>query len=84
MAGLLICELQLRGLAERVMIICPANLRRLVVRSDRPSSTGKSDDIAELIEAAGKRKLEPEEMKRLQISAPRNFSKMISRQGSRA
>ena len=31
----------------------------------RFDGTGKSDDIAELIDAAGKRKLEPEEMKRL-------------------
>ena len=48
----------------------------------RFDGTGKADDIAELIEAAGKRKLEPEEMKRLQ-EAFRNHEPWLEWAGKR-
>ncbi|MBU2053375.1 MAG: site-specific DNA-methyltransferase [Proteobacteria bacterium] len=48
----------------------------------RFDGTGKSDDIVELIDAAGKRKLEPEEMKRLQ-EAFRNHEPWLEWAGKR-
>ncbi|MDP3096516.1 MAG: DNA methyltransferase, partial [Syntrophales bacterium] len=48
----------------------------------RFDGTGKSDDIAELIDAAGKRKLEPEEMKRVQ-EAFRNHEPWLEWAGKR-
>jgi adenine-specific DNA-methyltransferase len=48
----------------------------------RFDGTGKSDDIAALIDAAGKRKLEPEEMKRLQ-EAFRNHEPWLEWAGKR-
>ncbi len=52
MAGLLIRELQLRGLAERIMIVCPANLtfqwqRELKEKFDEKFLVVKGSDIRE-------------------------------------
>ena len=48
----------------------------------RFDGTGKADAISELIEAAGKRRLEPEEMKRLQ-EALRNHEPWLEWAGKR-
>jgi superfamily II DNA or RNA helicase len=50
MAGLLIRELKLRGLAERILVVCPANLgfqwqRELKEKFDEPFFVLKGDDI---------------------------------------
>jgi len=50
MAGLLVRELQLRGLAERILIVCPANLafqwqRELKEKFDEKFFVLKGGDI---------------------------------------
>jgi len=50
MAGLLIRELQLRGLAERILVVCPANLsfqwqRELKEKFDEKFLVMKGSDI---------------------------------------
>jgi len=52
MAGLLIRELELRGLAERILIVCPANLafqwqRELKEKFDTTFLVMKGHDIRE-------------------------------------